>query len=95
MEIGKEGIGPLESIEIDIDALSRAIIDCGFYKNVLEMIDLPQRYEEPPIFEPKFEKDEILRMMNSSPVISELLDKVYVRESEKRGEENGNQKRAR
>ena len=85
MDIGKEGIGPLENVEIDkdafIEAMNRAIIDGGFYKNALEMVDLPRRYEEPSIFEPKFEKDEIVRMMNSSPVISELLDKVYVRES--------------
>ena len=78
MEIGKEGIGPLEN-EAFIEAMNRAIIDGGFYKNALEMIDLPRRYEEPPIFEPMFEKDEIVRIMNSSPVVAELLDKVYVR----------------
>ena len=84
MEIGKEGIGPLENVEIDneafIEAMNRAIIDGGFYKNALEMVDLPRRYvEEPSRFEPMFEKDEVVRMMNSSPVISELLDKVYVK----------------
>ena len=84
MERGKEGVGPLESVEIDneafIEAVNRAIIDGGFYKNALEMVDLPRRYvEEPPQFEPMFEKDEVVRMMNSSPVISELLDKVYVK----------------
>ena len=84
MEIGKEGIGPLENVEIDneafIEAMNRAIIDGVLYKSALEMIDLPRIYvEEPPRFEPKFEKNEIVRMMNSSPVISELLDNVYVR----------------
>ena len=108
MEIGKEGIGTLESVdkmptmgnldmslllvpdtfeplergpeEALIEALNRAIIDGGFYKNALEMVDLPRRYvEESPQFEQMFEKDEFVRTMNSSPVISELLDKVYVR----------------
>lgn len=85
MEIGPELVVPVDKDmvrdrEAFIEAMNRAIIYGGFYKNALEMVELPRRYvEEPRQFKPMFEKDEFRQMINSPPVITESLERVYVR----------------
>lgn len=100
MEIGKEGIGPLENVdkmptmgdldmslllvpdtfeplergpemvvpvdkdmvrdkEAFIEAMNRAIIDGGFYKNSLEMVKLPPRYNEKTVFQSRFTTEDV------------------------------------